>query len=173
MRRQKLWMQSSPFSSRETAHGRARMGWQAEAVCGGILRDREEEEVAQTKGVRGNTDMAGSLLLPSWCSSACMSSLEKTQIFSASTSATSSWGRDPSVPAWAGWGFGGGFEEPQLPLSQGGPCCVSVAWGSWRCCSNTPLPGTWSCSGCVQVKQISGRRARQNPFFTAVQAQEL
>lgn len=84
----------------------------------------EEEEGAQTKGVRGNVKVEGSCC---WCSSAGTSSLEKTQTCSALTSAGSGWGCVPSAPAQAGQGFGGGFEEPQLPPSQAGPYCGSVA----------------------------------------------
>lgn len=149
------------------------MGWQAEVVCGGILRGRGGRRGGPDQRCEGEHRHGRELLLHSWCSSVCTPSLEKTQIFSALTNARSSWGCDPSVPAWAGWGFGGGFEEPQLLLSQAGPYFGSMAWGSWWCCSNTPLRGTWSCSGCLQVKQISGWRTRQNPFFKAVQAEEL
>lgn len=103
------------------------MGWQAEAVCGVILGDRGGRRGGPDLRCEGEHEHGRELLLHSWCYSACTSSLKKTHTCSALTNARSGWGRVPSVPVWAGRGFGGGFEEPQLPLRQAGPYCGSVA----------------------------------------------
>jgi len=91
------------------------MGWQAEGVCSVILGGRGGSRGGPDLRCEGEHCRGRELLL---CPG---DTLEKTQTCSALTSAASGWGRITSAPARPGWGFWGGFEEPQLPLSQPGP----------------------------------------------------